>query len=202
MKKLYNLTGKYAMSVLCALLLAAVLASAVGCANPADEQDYRAIEQGIPLSNLSADEPISESKTPLSFVPTIITAEDFARIDARIAQNLDDENKLNRFRAFYCCWSLSILDTRDEDARAKVEDALLQQYPIVTVTDVYTLDETATELEKAFILDILASYAELSQEDAIQLYENLYEMVEASEVENKDEIMAYLPEPPILTAGE
>jgi hypothetical protein len=57
------------------------------------------------------------------------------------------------------------------------------------------LDLTASDADKKFVLDALRSLG-FTQLDLIECYERMYELAEESDSENKDKILASLPEIP------
>ncbi|MBE6661598.1 MAG: hypothetical protein E7605_09395 [Ruminococcaceae bacterium] len=71
----------------------------------------------------------------------------------------------------------------------------MERYPLTELGNVYALDATASDVEKAFLLEQLRSIG-FTQDDLIECYERMYELVENSDVENKEEILASLPEIP------
>ena len=71
----------------------------------------------------------------------------------------------------------------------------MKRFPLAELSDVYAVDATASEVDKEFLLDELRSIG-FTQNDLIECYERMYELVENSDVENKEEILASLPEIP------
>jgi hypothetical protein len=63
------------------------------------------------------------------------------------------------------------------------------------------LDDTATDVEKEYILDQLRAIG-FSQIDLIEAYENLYRAVEESDSPNKEKILATLPDIPPRPVSE
>jgi len=134
---------------------------------------------------------------PLEEVPIVMLEEDFDRL---IAQRMDEidarantprEVKMAhmRLKAFYEYWNLAQCKTE------KGRQAILERYPLTELGNVYALDATANDVEKAFLLEQLRSIG-FTQDDLIECYERMYELVENSDVENKEEILASLPEIP------
>jgi|GEM_PF-2470078 len=134
---------------------------------------------------------------PLEEVPIVMLEEDFDRL---IAQRMDEidarantprEVKMAhmRLKAFYEYWNLAQCKTE------KGRQAILERYPLTELGNVYALDATASDVEKAFLLEQLRSIG-FTQDDLIECYERMYELVENSDVENKEEILASLPEIP------
>ena len=72
---------------------------------------------------------------------------------------------------------------------------MLEKFPIVALADIRNLDETISDVETENYLEILRSIG-FTQNDLIECYERMYELVENSDVENKEEILASLPEIP------
>ena len=140
----------------------------------------------------------AEEKGPvLQEVPTIILAEDFERLIVEKMDEIDSyENTPNyvkmrhmRFQAFY--ERQFMLDTLSP----KAKEAMLERFPITELGNVYTLDFTATDVDKAFLLDELRAIG-FTQLDLIECYERMYQLVEESDSENKEKILASLPEIP------
>ena len=137
----------------------------------------------------------AEEKGPvLQEVPTIILAEDFERLIVEKMDEIDSyENtpnsvKMNhmRLKAFYEYWCLDNLTTE------RARQALLEREPITELENIYTLDLTATDEEKEWLLEMLRSLG-FTQLDLIDCYENLYKLAEESDSENKEKILASLP---------
>ena len=139
----------------------------------------------------------AEEEQPLQEIPVVILKEDFERL---IAQRMDEidaqkntprEVKMRhmRLKAFYEFWCL------EQCKSEKAYEAVLKRFPLAELSDVYAVDATASEEDKAFLLDELRSIG-FTQNDLIECYERMYELVENSDVENKEEILASLPEIP------
>ena len=139
----------------------------------------------------------AEESEPLEEVPIVMLEEDFDRL---IAQRMDEidarantprEVKMAhmRLKAFYEYWNLAQCKTE------KGRQAILERYPLTELGNVYALDATASDVDKAFLLEQLRSIG-FTQDDLIECYERMYELVENSDVENKEEILASLPEIP------
>ena len=140
----------------------------------------------------------AEDKGPvLQEVPVIILREDFDRLIAQKMDEIDAQKstpntvKMNhmRFKAFY--EQQFMLDTLSPRAK----EAMLEKFPITELGDVYNLDLTASDVEKEWLLEMLRSLG-FTQLDLIDCYENLYKLAEESDSENKEKILASLPEIP------
>ena len=140
----------------------------------------------------------AEDKGPqLQEVPVIILREDFDRLIAQKMDEIDAQKstpntvKMNhmRFKAFY--ERQFMLDTLSPRAK----EAMLEKFPITELGDVYNLDLTASDVEKEWLLEMLRSLG-FTQLDLIECYERMYELVEQSDSENKEKILASLPEIP------
>ena len=137
----------------------------------------------------------AEDKGPvLQEVPVIILREDFDRLIAQKMDEIDAQKstpntvKMNhmRFKAFY--EQQFMLDTLSPRAK----EAMLEKFPITELGDVYNLDLTASDVEKEWLLDMLRSLG-FTQLDLIDCYERMYQLVEESDSENKEKILASLP---------
>lgn len=137
----------------------------------------------------------AEDKGPqLQEVPVIILREDFDRLIAQKMDEIDAQEstpntvKMHhmRFKAFY--EQQFMLDTLSPRAK----EAMLERYPITELGDVYTLDLTASDVDKGWLRDELRALG-FTQEDLIECYERMYELVEQSDSENKEKILASLP---------
>jgi hypothetical protein len=140
----------------------------------------------------------AEDKGPvLQEVPVMMLQEDFDRLIAQKMDEIDAQEstpntvKMShmRFKAFYEFWCL------DQCSTERAREALLERVPITELSDVYTLDLTASDADKKFVLDALRSLG-FTQLDLIECYERMYELAEESDSENKDKILASLPEIP------
>ncbi len=137
-----------------------------------------------------------ESEPALQELPVIILREDFDRMVKEMYQELEDKSEFNdcshyalRHMAFY--EQQFMLDTLSPNAK----EHMLEKFPITELCDVYVLDETATDVDKAWLLEQFRLIG-FSQLDLIESYEKLYRMVEESDSENKEKILASLPEIP------
>jgi hypothetical protein len=76
----------------------------------------------------------------------------------------------------------------------------LTAYPIAALTDFYAVDVEIKEDEIKFLVYWLMFYAEMTQEDLVQVYSNLHATVDASMLseEEKAHIHASLPEIPTV----
>lgn len=133
----------------------------------------------------------------LQEVPIMILEEDFERLIVEKMDEIDSyENTPNsvkmrhmRFQAFY--ERQFMLDTLSP----KGKEAMLEKFPITELGNVYTLDFTASDVDKAFLLDELRAIG-FTQDDLIDCYERMYALAEESDSENKEKILASLPEIP------
>ena len=139
----------------------------------------------------------AEEQTQLKEVPVIMLREDFERLIAEKIEEIDaqestpHEVKMRhmRLKAFYEFQFLS------ETSSPIAAEAMLERFPITELGDVCTLDVTVTDVDTKFVLDALRSLG-FTQDDLIECYERMYELVENSDVENKEEILASLPDIP------
>lgn len=134
----------------------------------------------------------AEEEQPLQEMPVILLREDFDRLIVQRAQEIDglvDTHELARLQAMYEHQYLS------EAKNEKHRKAMLERYPIVALADIRNFDETASDVDKENYREILRSIG-FTQNDLIECYERMYELVENSDVENKEEILASLPEIP------
>ena len=138
----------------------------------------------------------AEEEQPLQELPAIILEEDFDLMIREMYmefENKDEFMDLSHYAlrcvSFYEYFDLSQCKTD----RAK--EALLERAPIAKLSNVYILDETATDVDKEWLLDQFRSIS-FSQNDLIECYERMYELVENSDVENKEEILVSLPDIP------
>ena len=138
-----------------------------------------------------------ESEPALQELPVIILREDFDRMVKEMYQELEDKSEFNdcshyalRHMAYYEQQFMS-----SDKHSPNHKQSMLEKYPITELCDVYTLDETTTDLEKAWLLEQFRLIG-FSQLDLIESYEKLYRMVEESDSENKEKILASLPEIP------
>lgn len=134
----------------------------------------------------------AEEEQPLQEMPVILLREDFDRLIVQRAQEIEglvDTHDLDRLVAMY--EHQCLFETMSEKARK----ATLERFPIVALADIRNLDETITDEETEYYLEVLRAIG-FTQNDLIECYERMYELVENSDVENKEEILASLPEIP------
>jgi hypothetical protein len=134
----------------------------------------------------------AEEEQPLQEMPVILLREDFDRLIVQRAEKIEglvSTHELARLQAMYEHQYLS------EAINEKHRKAMLERYPIVALADIRNLDETISDVETENYLEILRSIG-FTQNDLIECYERMYELVENSDVENKEEILASLPEIP------
>ncbi len=163
---------------------------------------------GINASALAPSEEQPKYKTGsiLTDIPVILAAEDYEAMQATIQKNIADKPELmiryRRYDSFYTKQSLDQLAMyKNEGTREKVRATLIQTYPIVQLTDIYTVDISVTENEKEAILYWLMCYAELTQEDLMDMYQRLYDIVAQSKLTEEEKTVIYqsLPEIPTIT---
>ena len=134
----------------------------------------------------------AEEEQPLQEMPVILLREDFDRLIVQRAQEIEglvDTHDLDRLVSMYEHQYLSEVKTE------KHKKLMLERFPIVALADIRNLDETITDVETEYYLEVLRSIG-FTQNDLIECYERMYELVENSDVENKEEILASLPEIP------
>ena len=134
----------------------------------------------------------AEEEQPLQEMPVILLREDFDRLIVQRAQEIEglvSTHELARLQSMYEHQYLS------EAISEKHRKAMLERYPIVALADIRNFDETASDVDKENYREILRSIG-FTQNDLIECYERMYELVENSDVENKEEILASLPEIP------
>ena len=134
----------------------------------------------------------AEEEQPLQEMPVILLREDFDRLIVQRAEKIEglvDTHDLARLQAMYEFQILA--ETKTE----KHKKLMLERFPIVALADIRNLDESISDEETEYYLEILRSIG-FTQNDLIECYERMYELVENSDVENKEEILASLPEIP------
>ena len=134
----------------------------------------------------------AEEEQPLQEMPVILLREDFDRLIVQRAEKIEglvSTHELARLQSMYEHQYLS------EAISEKHQKFMLEKFPIVALADIRNLDETITDVETENYLEVLRSIG-FTQNDLIECYERMYELVENSDVENKEEILASLPEIP------
>lgn len=139
----------------------------------------------------------AEEQNQLQEVPVLILQEDFERLIVEKIDEIDaNENTPHevrmrhmRLQAFY--EQQFMLDTLSP----KAKEAMLERFPITELGNVCNLDFTASDEDKKFVLDALRELG-FTQDDLIDCYERMYQLVEESDSENKEKILASLPEIP------
>ncbi len=127
----------------------------------------------------------------LQDIPVMMLEEDFERLiwqRMNETEGIKGTKKPDRVKAYY---EFYFYEKRDEE----VQQSFLKWMPYLELADICTLDKTLTNLEKDFILEQLR-FIGFTQSDLIECYERLYKLAEASDSENKEKILASLPEIP------
>lgn len=140
----------------------------------------------------------AEAEEPLRELPTMMLREDFDRLVRAKFEEYETEGETHdavRVRSFYEIQCLS------ENLSPRGREAMLLMYPIVELADIVVLDITITPEEYDWLIDQFRSIG-FTQSDLIECYERMYELAEKSDSENKEKILASLPEIPGLTASE
>ena len=160
--------------VFAALLVLAILAVGIGMSVSASPKD----------------------SSPITNIPCMMLEEDYLRFMARIDENCTDEqeHEVARLKAFYTPYFLEV------QISEKAREAMIAVYPVTQVANVYVVDPLVTAAEAEAIEAWFFEFGGFVQQDLIDIYTNLHDAVKASDVENKDEILASLPEIP--TSGE
>ena len=175
------------------LIAAVVVLSALTCAM---------LLPGSAVEPNEGDVEYYEFGTVLTEIPHIILAEDYealiAMMDAKVAKNPEMAPQITRFKAFYSLQSPGLQKS------PKAKEMLLTIYPITALSDIYTLDRNTTMLEDEFLLYLLMYYGEMSQEDLVDAYTKMYDLVDASDLseEEKESIRATLPEIPVIDEND
>lgn len=138
-----------------------------------------------------------EQEPALQEVPIMILKEDFDRLIVHKMDEIDAQKNTHsnirhdhmRVKYFYEYWDL------DNCKWEKNKEALLEQFPITELADIYVYDATATAEDKEWMIDQLRAIG-FTQDDLIDCYENLYRVVKESDSENIEKILTTLPEIP------
>lgn len=139
-----------------------------------------------------------EFGTVLTEIPRMLLAEDYealiAVMDEQIAEHPEMRHQYVRFKSFYTLQSIEMQKS------PMAREALAQIYPITQLADVYAIDPQSTMMEDEFLLYMLMYYAEMTQEDLIEMYTKMYDLVDASDLseEEKARSRATLPEIPVI----
>jgi len=143
-----------------------------------------------------------EFGTVLTEIPRIILAEDYealtAMMDEKVAKSPEMAQMYDRFLAYYSLQSV-------EEQRSPIaKEGLQKAYPITALKPIYSADVNLTNVEVEFVAYWLMYYAEMSQEDLIDVYTNMYDLVDASDLseEEKEHIRQSLPEIPVIDEND
>ena len=175
------------------LIAAIVVLSALTCAM---------LLPGSAVEPNEGDVEYYEFGTVLTEIPHIILAEDYealiAMMDAKIEKHPEMARAYDRFKAFYS------LQSPGEQKSPVAKEGILRVWPITALSDIYTLDRNSTMLEDEFLLYLFMYYGEVSQEDLIDMYTKMYDLVDASDLseEEKKSIRATLPEIPVIDEND
>jgi hypothetical protein len=140
----------------------------------------------------------AETEEPLRELPTIMLREDFDRLVRAKFEEYETEGESHdavRVRSFYEIQCLS------ENITPRAREAMLAFFPITEIADIVNLDVTIREEEYEWLLGQFRSIG-FTQSDLIECYERMYELAEKSDSENKEKILASLPEIPKLSENK
>jgi hypothetical protein len=207
MKRRIAMKKKLCLILAAALLVAALTAIVIGTGASASPRD------GRPISDAPVYIPMDTYTDIVERMLVNIGREDLFVVDERghfdgsymykeyrrldrSGEEAGDLFFILRFNAFYA-EPLRL----DKEKYAEQIAELEKLHPIWAVTeDICPLDISVTPKEEEFIIYCLMAYAGFTQQELVELYTELHAMVEASGVENKEEILATLP--PIPEAYE
>ncbi len=136
--------------------------------------------------------------TLLTDVPTMLLPQDYQALFSNLEKNLlgvpDGGHILTRFKAYYALQSLSLQHS------PKAREGLLRAYPIVQLTDVYTMDVEMYMEELETLIYWMMYYGELTQEELIRMHERLCAAVEESDLDREEKLAVHqsLPAAPTL----
>jgi hypothetical protein len=154
-----------------------------------------------PIPDLTASERDvlnpAETEKELREIPVVLLEEDFERLiwkRMNETEGLRGTKKPERLKSYY---EFYFYEIRNE----KWQQALLKGQPYLELADICVLDNTLTELEKEFILEQLRLIG-FTQNDLIECYERVYKLAMECDLENKEEILASLPEIPRLSENK
>lgn len=148
----------------------------------------------IPELTVSPEDALAPDNTEdlLQDIPVMMLEEDFEQLiwqRMNETEGIKGTKKPDRVKAYY---EFYFYEKRDEE----VQQSFLKWMPYLELADICTLDQTLTDVEKDFILEQLRLIG-FTQSDLIECYERLYKLAEASDSENKEKILATLPEIPV-----
>ena len=202
-KRRIAMNKKLCLIVAAALLVAALTVIVIGTGASASPRD------GRPISEAPVYIPVDTYTDIVERMLINVGREDMFVVDerghfdasllykecsrlARLGQEAGDLYYIQRFIAFYA----EPLRLNEEKYAAQIAE-LEKLHPIWAVTkDICPLDIGVTPEEEEYIIYCLAAYAGFTQQDLVDLYTGLHEAVLLSDAENKDEILASLPEIP------
>jgi hypothetical protein len=176
-----------ALGVIAAMIVLAAMMFALGLSVSATEPDPEMEEYG--------------AGSMLMDIPEMILAEDFepllaqvqagVRADTRLIEDVR-EHLADRFFVFFSLQSLQ--DQNSEKAR----EGLLRKYPIVEITNIYTVDYYLGDCERDFLHYMIVTYSDTMQMDLITYHQNMYDMAANSDLseEKKQKIYDSLPDVP------
>ncbi|MBQ8718303.1 MAG: hypothetical protein IJY66_03465 [Clostridia bacterium] len=162
---------------------------------------------GFSVSALSSDQVHKEYQTGtlLTEIPRVMLAEDFEKLSATMEYNLttvpDGKFIQERHLAFY--WAIDGINKASiKDQSEETKQDMLELYPVLKLPGVYVINPTIVPKEESDILYTLMFYGEMNQEKLCDMYQRVYDAVEASDLstEEKNEIFASLPEKPLVTS--
>lgn len=126
-------------------------------------------------------------------IPWILAVEDYEKILATMNEKVESgELDLFYFKKFQTYFERKSLSDRSTDT---AKENLLTAYPICAVTDVYVLCSGNSANEDRWLLSYLREYAEFTENDLCEVYQNLRAKVNESKVENKEEILSRISLP-------
>jgi len=128
-----------------------------------------------------------------SLIPTMMTVETYKKIEqileARVEAGESGGGYLRMLKQFFSLQSLN-------NVPDVMKTEILKTYPILALTDVYTCSTSTSSQADAQIVSLLTEGAGYTGTEILAIYDELYQMVEESDAQNKKEIFSRLPKKP------
>lgn len=122
-------------------------------------------------------------------LPRIMLAEDMDKILSEIEKLIKDDTDRfysKKFLSYYIDYDIN------EIVSENVKQVILKDYPISEISTIYVLDTSAAKIELNWLYWYITSTINYSCDDMNEYYTNLYSVVNESDSENKDAMLAQL----------
>ena len=125
-------------------------------------------------------------------VPRFLLPEDFDRIERALKAKMDS-GELEIFYYHKILKGFFIHRSLSEQTTAKAKEALLKEYPITELTDIYEYAPDALPTEDFWVSSYLYFYADFTPADTVAGYQRMLDLINNSSATNKADMIADVP---------